>query len=107
MTNRMKYDTIMTDNPWGLMTTLTDKYLPIPVWMKFMKVVYRMREGKMDDQDKADFKEMCEAASDKALIGLCEYELKNAKNAVLTEEKDLHYTLADIAFTEMERREIV
>lgn len=61
----------------------------------------------MDEQDKEDFAEICESAGDSQLINLCEYELRQAKDAFLEEEVEYHYQAADIAYTEMERRGIV
>ncbi len=61
----------------------------------------------MDEQDKEDFQEICEAASNSQLIGLCEYELRQAKEALLEEDAEYHYNCADVAYTEMERRNIV
>lgn len=61
----------------------------------------------MDEQAIEDFKELCVGASNEELIGLCEYEIRNAKKSVLDEDKEMHMILADVAFTEMEARNIV
>jgi hypothetical protein len=61
----------------------------------------------MDEHDKEDFREICEEANDIQLVNMCEYELKQAKEASFDEESELHYECADIAYTEMERRHIV
>jgi hypothetical protein len=61
----------------------------------------------MDEQDKADFQEICEEATQSQLINMIEYELKQAKDSNQDEDAELHYQCADIIYTEMERRHIV
>jgi hypothetical protein len=61
----------------------------------------------MDELDKSDFEELCKGATDKQLVNLCEYELKNAKSSILEEDSEMHYEFANIAYIEMERRNII
>jgi hypothetical protein len=67
----------------------------------------KMIMGEQWEQDKDDFKELVSGASNEELIGLCEYQLRQAKETDLYEEKEFNMSLAEIAYTEMEKRNII